>query len=96
MVDGVMRLIEAATNEPVNIGNPKEMSIEAIAGEIIAATGSTSKLVRQPLPIDDPKMRQPDITKARELLGWKPKVSLKDGLAETIAYFRDKLAKPGC
>jgi dTDP-glucose 4,6-dehydratase len=93
LVDGVMRLIEAATNEPVNIGNPKEMSIEAIAREIIAATGSASKLVHQPLPIDDPKVRRPDIAKARELLDWKPKVSLKEGLAETIAYFRDKLAK---
>ena len=86
-----MRLIHSDTNEPVNIGNPAEMSIEQIARQIIAAVGSSSQIVYEPLPVDDPRVRQPDITRARTLLDWEPKVSLQDGLASTIDYFRDKV-----
>ena len=90
LVEGIVRLIHSDTNEPVNIGNPTEMSIEQIARQIIAAVGSSSQIVYEPLPVDDPRVRQPDITRARTLLDWEPKVSLQDGLASTIDYFRDK------
>ena len=90
LVEGIVRLIHSDTNEPVNIGNPTEMSIEQIARQIIAAVGSSSQIVYEPLPADDPRVRQPDITRARTLLDWEPKVSLQDGLASTIDYFRDK------
>ena len=78
-------------NDPVNIGNPHEMTIEEIAETIIRMTGSKSKIVYRPLPTDDPKMRQPDITRARTLLGWEPKVPLEEGLVKTIEYFRTKV-----
>ena len=91
LVDGIVRLMSAETNEPVNIGNPAEMSIEQIAQEIIEAVGSSSKIVHEPLPVDDPKVRQPDIMRARTLLQWEPQVSWKDGLASTIEYFRERL-----
>ncbi len=91
LVDGVIRLMQSDVNEPVNIGNPHEMTIEEIAATIIRMTGSKSRLVHRPLPTDDPKVRQPDITRARTLLGWEPKVPLEQGLTETIAYFRKKV-----
>ncbi len=91
LVDGIVRLMEAPTNDPVNLGNPHEMSIEAIATTIIRMTGSSSRLVYKPLPTDDPKVRQPDITRAQTLLGWEPRVPLEEGLTSTIAYFRTKL-----
>ena len=91
LVDGIIRLMQAKTNDPVNIGNPTEMSIEQIAREIIDAIGSSSRIVHQPLPVDDPKVRQPDITRARALLQWEPRVALKDGLASTIDYFRGRV-----
>jgi len=91
LVDGVIRLMLSDQNDPVNIGNPQEMTIEAIARTIIRMTGSQSRIVYRPLPIDDPKVRQPDITKARQLLGWEPKVPLEQGLVKTIEYFRKKL-----
>jgi len=90
LVDGIIRLMESDINDPVNIGNPKEMTIEAIARMIIKLTGSTSTLVYRPLPEDDPKVRQPDITRARTLLGWEPKVGLEEGLTKTLEYFRTK------
>ena len=92
LVDGVVRLAESDLNEPVNIGNPAEMTVLAIARAIIAATGSASRIVHQPLPADDPRVRQPDITLARARLGWEPRVPLDEGLAATIGYFRRKLA----
>jgi len=92
LVDGVIRLMRSDINDPVNVGNPHEMTIEEIARTIIRMTGSSSTLVYRPLPTDDPKVRQPDITKARTLLGWEPKVDLATGLDQTIAYFRKKLA----
>jgi dTDP-glucose 4,6-dehydratase len=91
LVDGIIRLLESNVNEPVNIGNPQEMTIEEIARAIIRLTGSRSQIVYRPLPEDDPKVRQPDITRARTLLGWEPKVSLEDGLTRTLAYFRQKI-----
>jgi dTDP-glucose 4,6-dehydratase len=84
LVDGIIRLMESNVNDPVNIGNPQEMTIEAIARMIIKLTGSKSKLVYRPLPEDDPKVRQPDITRARKLLGWEPKVGLVEGLTRTL------------
>ena len=90
LVDGIIRLMESKENDPVNIGNPQEMTIEAIARMIITLTGSKSRLVYRPLPEDDPKVRQPDITRARTLLGWEPKVGLEEGLTKTLEYFRTK------
>jgi dTDP-glucose 4,6-dehydratase len=91
LVDGIIRLMESNVNDPVNIGNPHEMTIEDIATEIVRLTGSSSRLVYKPLPEDDPKVRQPDITRARTLLGWEPKVGLEEGLKKTLAYFKTKI-----
>jgi dTDP-glucose 4,6-dehydratase len=91
LVDGIIKLMEAPVNDPVNIGNPHEMTIEQIARLIIEMTGSKSQVVYKPLPEDDPKVRQPDITRARTLLGWEPKVDLREGLSHTIEYFRQKV-----
>jgi dTDP-glucose 4,6-dehydratase len=90
LVDGIIRLMDSRENEPVNIGNPQEMTIEQIARKIIEMTGSKSRLVYRPLPEDDPRVRQPDITRARTLLGWEPKVGLDEGLQKTLAYFQTK------
>jgi dTDP-glucose 4,6-dehydratase len=92
LVDGLLRLMEADTNEPVNIGNPHEVTIEEIARTIIRLIGSTSRIVYHPLPVDDPKQRRPDITRARTLLKWEPKVGLEEGLLKTVDYFRGKVA----
>jgi dTDP-glucose 4,6-dehydratase len=91
LVDGIIRLMTSSVNDPVNIGNPREMSLDELARTIVRMTGSTSQIVYRPLPVDDPKVRQPDITRARSLLGWEPKVSLEQGLETTIAYFRTKI-----
>jgi dTDP-glucose 4,6-dehydratase len=91
LVDGIIRLMHAPVNDPVNIGNPQELTIEQIARLIIRMTGSKSQIVYQPLPEDDPKVRQPDITRARTLLGWEPKVTLEEGLSRTVEYFREKV-----
>jgi dTDP-glucose 4,6-dehydratase len=91
LVDGILRLTDSSLNDPVNIGNPHEMTIENIAKTIIRMTGSTSGIAYRPLPTDDPRVRQPDITRARTLLGWEPKVNLEAGLERTIGYFRKKL-----
>ena len=93
LVDGIIRLAESDVNDPVNIGNPHEMSIEEMAHLIIRMTGSKSKVVFKPLPTDDPKVRKPDITRARTLLHWEPKVPLEQGLTSTIAYFKKKMGK---
>ena len=92
LVDGIIRLMLSSENDPVNIGNPAEMTIEEIAQVIIEMTGSKSRIVYRPLPEDDPKVRKPDITRARTLLGWEPKVSLREGLTHTIDYFRQKVS----
>jgi dTDP-glucose 4,6-dehydratase len=91
LVDGIIKLMLSSENDPVNIGNPVEMTIKQIAETIIKMTGSTSKIVYRPLPTDDPKQRRPDITRARTLLGWEPKVQLEEGLIKTIEYFRTKV-----
>jgi dTDP-glucose 4,6-dehydratase len=91
LVDGILRLMHSDVNDPVNIGNPTETTIEQIARLIIRMTGSKSRLVHKPLPVDDPKVRQPDITRARTLLQWEPKVDLENGLVKTIEYFRSKV-----
>src|SRR6266481_5166661 len=91
LVDGIFRLMSSSEVNPVNIGNPHEMTIRQLAERIIALTGSKSRIVEKPLPVDDPKVRQPDITRARTILGWEPKVALDEGLAKTLAYFRLKL-----
>jgi dTDP-glucose 4,6-dehydratase len=91
LVDGIIRLMLSGANDPVNIGNPHEMSVEAMAQLIIRMTGSKSRVVYKELPTDDPKVRQPDITRAKAVLGWEPKVPLEQGLTSTIAYFRHKL-----
>lgn len=92
LVDGVLRLMQSDTNDPINIGNPNEMTVAGIAEHIIRLTGSRSRIVHRALPVDDPKVRQPDITRAREILGWEPRVSLTEGLTRTIAWFRTALA----
>ena len=91
LVDGVLRLLDSDTNDPVNIGNPREITIEEIARAIITLVGSRSQIVYRPLPVDDPKQRRPDITRARTLLGWEPKVELEDGLLKTVEYFKGKI-----
>lgn len=92
LVDGIFRLLLSDHSDPVNIGNPHEMTILQFAETIRAAVGSASPIRHLPLPVDDPKTRQPDIGKARRLLGWEPRVPLEQGLVKTIAYFRELLA----
>ena len=91
LVDGIIRMMESNENHPINIGNPAEMTIRQIAETIIEMTGSKSRVIYQPLPEDDPKVRRPDITRARTLLHWEPKVDLREGLTKTIDYFRTKV-----
>ena len=91
LVDGIIKLMLSSENDPINIGNPLEMTIKEIAETIIKMTGSKSKIVYRPLPTDDPKQRSPDITRARTLLGWEPKVALEEGLVKTIEYFRTRI-----
>jgi dTDP-glucose 4,6-dehydratase len=91
LVEGIIALMLSDQHGPINIGNPREMTIEEIARTIITMTGSKSRIIYKPLPTDDPKQRRPDITLARTLLKWEPKVALEQGLVETIAYFRTKV-----
>ncbi|MGZ4965033.1 MAG: UDP-glucuronic acid decarboxylase family protein [Limisphaerales bacterium] len=91
LIEGIYRLMMSNTNEPVNIGNPTELTMLQFAEEIIKATGSKSKIVHKPLPQDDPKQRKPDITRAKTILKWAPKVALAQGLVKTIEYFRTKV-----
>jgi UDP-glucuronate decarboxylase len=93
LIDGLIRLMDSPDNftGPVNLGNPVEMTISSLAGMIIKMTGSKSKIIFLPLPQDDPKQRQPDITLARKELGWSPKVDAETGLAKTVEYFRKSL-----
>ena len=90
LIEGMLRLMDSPDEitGPINIGNPGEFTMIQLAEAVLKLTGSKSKLVRLPLPADDPKQRQPDITRARSILGWEPKVQLEDGLKETISYFR--------
>ena len=91
LVEGIYRLLMSDQHEPVNIGNPIEMTIQQMANKILQATQSKSKIVQLPLPEDDPKTRQPNITLARKLLDWEPKVSLDEGLESTLEYFKQQI-----
>ena len=91
LIDGIFRLSQSDFHEPVNIGNPREMTIREFGEEIIRITGTKSQLEFKPLPEDDPKVRQPDITRARTLLGWEPKVDFDEGIRMTIDYFRGQI-----
>ena len=93
LVEGIVRLSRSDLHEPVNIGNPREMNVMEFAQTIVAACGSRSSVVHKPLPVDDPKVRQPDITQARARLKWEPEITLEQGLGRTIDYFRSLLAK---
>jgi len=93
LIDGIKRLLYSDESEPVNLGNPEEISILDFAKEILNLTGSRSRIVFYPSPQNDPKVRQPDITKAKRVLGWEPKVSRQEGLKRTVKYFQEKLSK---
>jgi dTDP-glucose 4,6-dehydratase len=93
LIEGIWRLLQSDVDTPVNIGNPTEMSILEFAHRIVEFIDSGSTIDYRPLPVDDPKTRQPDITLARERLGWEPRVSFDEGLARTVEFFRQKLAK---
>ena len=94
-VDGIYKLMRSECNEPINIGNPEEISISDFAEEIGKATGKDIEIEKLSLPEDDPKVRRPDISRAIELLGWEPKVSLSEGLSKTVPYFREKISEDG-
>ena len=95
LIDGIYRLSQSDFHEPVNIGNPREMTIKQFAEEIIRITGAKSGIEFKPLPVDDPKVRQPDITRAKQILGWEPKVEFEEGITRTIEYFRQWLERAG-
>ena len=93
MIDGLIALMDAKDVKPVNLGNPEEFSVLELAERVIALTGSSSKVEFCPLPVDDPKQRKPDISLAKEVLGFSPKVSLENGLKKTVAYFESRILK---
>jgi dTDP-glucose 4,6-dehydratase len=93
LVDGIWRLMHAPANEPVNIGNPREMTLLELAKRVLHLSGSRSEIAFGPLPTDDPKVRQPDIGRARRLLGWEPTIDVDDGLRRTIEWYRSKATK---
>lgn len=93
LVEGIYRLLLSDYHKPVNIGNPSEITLLQFAEEILELTGSQSKIVFEPLPQDDPKQRQPDITKAKSILGWEPKVDRSEGLKRTLEYFQEHISK---
>jgi dTDP-glucose 4,6-dehydratase len=92
LVEGIVRLFERGDHEPTNIGNPGEFTVEQLAIKVLELTGSRSELVHEPLPVDDPRQRRPDISRARTILSWAPRVSLDEGLPPTIEYFRRTLS----
>ncbi|MEI7480764.1 MAG: UDP-glucuronic acid decarboxylase family protein [Elusimicrobiota bacterium] len=91
LIEGIYRLLNSGINEPVNIGNPRELTLLELAQMVKTAAGSKSKIIFQPLPEDDPKVRKPDITRAKKELKWQPKVSLEEGLKKTVAYFKSRV-----
>jgi dTDP-glucose 4,6-dehydratase len=91
-IDGILRLSRSSEHDPVNIGNPTEFTILECAKKVIEITGSSSQVQFEPLPQDDPKQRRPDISKARRLLGWEPRIDLENGLRLSLEYFRKALA----
>jgi dTDP-glucose 4,6-dehydratase len=92
LIEGFWRLLNSDTSDPVNLGNPREMTILDFGRAILEVTGGESEISFEPLPVDDPKIRQPDITRAREILGWEPKIELEEGLRKTVEYFRELFA----
>ena len=94
LINGIFKLAMSDFHEPVNLGNPREMTIKQFAEEIIRLTGTKSTIEYKPLPIDDPKVRQPDISRAKTVLGWEPRVNFEEGITQTIEYFRESLASP--
>ena len=90
LIEGIYKLMLSDINEPVNLGNPEEMTILQLAGKILEITGSKSEIVYKPLPEDDPKVRRPDITRAQKALNWQPKVSLEEGLEKSIQWFKGR------
>jgi UDP-glucuronate decarboxylase len=97
LISGFVALMESdeSVTGPINLGNPNEFTIRELAEKVIELTGSSSTLIEEPLPQDDPRQRQPDITRARTQLGWEPKVQLEEGLKATIAYFRGEIEDAG-
>ena len=95
LVEGIVRLLYADFHEPVNLGNPNEVTILEFAKEILELSGSKSPIVYKPLPQDDPKVRRPDISRARQLLGWEPKIDRHEGLVRTVGYYRERVVKKG-
>lgn len=95
LVEGIVRVLASKHHEPFNLGNPNEMSVRDLGEVILRMTGSKSRFVQKELPVDDPKVRCPDISRAKSLLGWEPKVRLEEGLTKTIAYFREELDRRG-
>ena len=95
LIEGIMRLFERGSADPTNIGNPHEFTVRQLADRVLTLTGSKSKIVERPLPVDDPQVRQPDISHARETLEWEPTISLDEGLRLTIEYFRDLVKREG-
>lgn len=93
LIEGIKKLLDSDEAEPVNLGNPEEITILDFAKEIIYLTGSKSRIIFCSLPQNDPKVRQPDISKAKKILGWKPKVSRREGLSKTLQYFKEKLSE---
>jgi dTDP-glucose 4,6-dehydratase len=91
LIEGIAKLLFSQETEPVNLGNPDEFSVLSFAQEVLEITGSKSRIIYQPLPVDDPRVRQPDIAKARKILNWHPKVGLKEGIRRTVPYFQKKM-----
>ena len=95
LVEGLWRLLQSGEQLPVNLGNPREMTILQFGEAVLKATGTTSEFIYKPLPVDDPRVRRPDITKAKEVLGWEPEVDLEEGLKRTSRYFSAKVGAAG-
>src|SRR5438094_549217 len=91
LIDGIFKLAMSDFHEPINLGNPREMTIKQFGDEIIRLTGTKSTIEYKPLPVDDPKVRQPDISRAKKILGWEPRVNFEEGITRTIEYFRQSL-----
>ena len=91
LIEGIFKLATSDFHEPINLGNPREMTIQQFANEIIRITGTKSAIEYKPLPVDDPRVRQPDIARAKEVLGWEPRVDFEEGIQTTIEYFKESL-----
>ena len=90
LVEGIFRLFQSGRHEPTNIGNPDEFTVRELADIVVELTGSSSEIVHEPLPVDDPAKRRPDITRARTELGWEPEIDLREGITRTVTWFRQE------